>query len=89
MDIQLHNTLVNGKSHSGIDLSKIIKSDEKTKDIPILLATAHAMREQKESFLNETGAEGYVAKPVHDFDALIVQIRKCLDSKGLQKKSKS
>lgn len=76
MDIQLNSTFVAGKSVSGVDLTKTLKADPRTERIPVLLATAHAMRDEREQFLKASGAEGYMTKPVEDFDALIAEIRR-------------
>jgi two-component system cell cycle response regulator DivK len=76
MDIQLNNTLLNGRAATGIELTKQIKENSKTSHIPVLLATAHAMKEQREHFLKESGANGYLIKPIEDYEILIAEIRK-------------
>lgn len=75
MDIQLNDTYLKGKAVSGVELACFLKSNPSTKNIPILIATAHAMREQRENFLKASGAEGYFSKPVEDYDQLITEIR--------------
>jgi len=57
MDIQLPNM-------DGLTLTKQIKSDEKTKDIPIVAVTAYAMKGDKERIL-EAGCNAYVSKPIN------------------------
>jgi len=74
MDIQLNNTFLDNKAMTGIDLTRALKSDPKTSKIPILLSSAHAMREHRESFLKESGANGYLVKPIEDYDLLIAEI---------------
>ncbi len=76
MDIQLNATFFEGKPVSGVDLTKCLKADSRTSRIPVLLATAHAMRDEREQFLQASGAEGYMTKPVEDYDALITEIRR-------------
>ncbi len=78
MDIQLHNTLLEGKRVSGVELTRRLKADPQTARIPVLLATAHAMWDEREQFLRESGAEGYLTKPIEDYDALIAEIRRWL-----------
>jgi CheY-like chemotaxis protein len=36
--------------------------------VPVLLATAHAMRGDAEKLLADSGADGYVSKPIIDHD---------------------
>ena len=55
-DIQLHGI-------SGFDIIKRIKSEEDTKDIPIIAVTAFAMKDDKEKIL-KSGCEDYISKPV-------------------------
>lgn len=57
MDIQLPNM-------DGLTLTKQIKSDEKTKDIPIVAVTAYAMKGDKERIL-EAGCNAYLSKPIN------------------------
>ncbi|MET0918619.1 MAG: phosphate regulon transcriptional regulator PhoB [Burkholderiales bacterium] len=47
---------------SGIELAKRIKSDKRTKTVPIIMLTARAAEEDKLSGL-ETGADDYITKP--------------------------
>jgi CheY-like chemotaxis protein len=47
----------------GITATRIIKSDERNKAIPVLALTASAMRGEEEKILRQ-GFDGYVAKPI-------------------------
>ncbi len=47
----------------GYEATKIIKSKEELKDIPIIALTAHAMKGDKEKAL-EAGCDGYIPKPI-------------------------
>jgi two-component system, cell cycle response regulator DivK len=47
----------------GIELTRILKSNEKTKDIKIIGLTAFAMKGDKERIL-EAGCNGYITKPI-------------------------
>src|SRR5690348_8572051 len=71
MDIQLNNMFLDGKPVTGVDLTRLIKKDSITSKIPVLLATAHAMKEQREQFLHASDADGYLVKPIEDYDILI------------------
>lgn len=79
LDVSLHNTTWQGHAVNGIDLSRMLKDDPATARIPVLLATAHAMRGDEERFLSESAADDYVSKPVVDHDAFVAQVRRWLE----------
>ncbi len=56
MDIQLPEI-------SGLEITKMIKEDDKLKDIPVVAVTAFAMKGDEEK-IREGGCEGYIAKPI-------------------------
>ncbi len=56
MDIQL-------PVMDGLEATKILKSDARTKNIPILALTSYAMKGDRERIL-QAGCGGYLAKPV-------------------------
>jgi len=47
----------------GLSVVREMKSDARTSGIPILALTAHAMRGDKDRFL-EAGCDGYISKPI-------------------------
>ena len=75
MDVSLANTTWGGAPINGIELCRILKSDPVTAAVPVMLATAHAMRGDAEAFASQSGAEGYVSKPILDHAAFIAQVR--------------
>lgn len=75
MDVSLTKSMWGGEKVDGLFITRLLKQDEATRDIPVLLATAHAMYGDKEKFLRETGAEGYFPKPIHDPDAFVACVR--------------
>ena len=77
MDISLHDSRWQGRSVNGLDLCRMLKDDAATRTVPVLLATAHAMRGDEQRFLTESGADDYVSKPVIDHDAFIAQVKRC------------
>ena len=56
MDIQLPEV-------SGLDITRWLKDDERTSEIPVLAVTAFAMRTDEE-LVREAGCEGYLSKPI-------------------------
>ena len=60
---------------NGIKISRLVKSDPKTANLPILLVTAHAMQGDRERFLDLSGADGYASKPIIDHQAFIELIQ--------------
>jgi len=66
MDVALKNARYRGQPIDGVELTRLIKTDEATRGIPVLLATAHAMRGDRETLLQESGAEDYISKPIVD-----------------------
>jgi two-component system cell cycle response regulator DivK len=47
----------------GLEATRIIKADEKTKHIPIIALTSYAMKGDREKTI-EAGCDGYIAKPI-------------------------
>ena len=78
MDVSLANSKWEGKPVNGVDLCRMLKNDPRTVSMPVLLATAHAMRGDAESLLAESGADDYVAKPILDHEAFMTQVRQRL-----------
>jgi two-component system cell cycle response regulator DivK len=56
MDIQLPEI-------SGLELTKMLKSDENLKSIPIIAVTAFAMKGDEQK-IREGGCEDYISKPI-------------------------
>jgi two-component system, cell cycle response regulator DivK len=75
MDVSLSRSMWEGKKVDGIFITKLLKEDPVTRHIPVLLATAHAMFGDREKYLELTGAEGYLSKPIHDPDAFVNAVK--------------
>lgn len=78
MDINLSNSYLNGEKIDGIKLSQIIKSDERTKDIPLVLVTASSLSNQLKNYLAETNAQEIVTKPILDYGRFLTKINNYL-----------
>ena len=74
MDVSLSHSVYQGKSVDGIKITQMLKSDPQTANLPVILVTAHAMEGDRENFLNQSGADGYISKPVVDHQLFIDQI---------------
>ncbi len=80
MDVSLSRSVYEGKSVDGIKITQMLKSDPQTAALPIILVTAHAMEGDRESFLKQSGADGYISKPVVDHQQFVDQIIALLPS---------
>lgn len=74
MDVSLAHSVYQGKSVDGIKITQMLKSDPQTASLPIILVTAHAMEGDRENFLKQSGADGYISKPVVDHQQFVDQI---------------
>ena len=74
MDVSLAHSIYQGQSVDGIKITQLLKADPKTSALPVILVTAHAMEGDRESFLKQSGADGYISKPVVDHEQFIAQI---------------
>ena len=74
MDVSLSRSMYQGKSVDGIKITQMLKSDPNTANLPIILVTAHAMEGDRENFLRQSGADGYISKPVVDHQAFVDQV---------------
>lgn len=66
VDVSLRNTQLRGRYVDGLELSRTIKVDAATARVPIVLATAHTMTGDRERFLRESSADGFIRKPITD-----------------------
>lgn len=74
MDVSLANARWQGRAVSGVDLCRLLRRDPRSAGIPIVIATAHAMRGDEERLIAETGADGYIAKPIVDHEEFVRRI---------------
>ncbi len=71
MDVSLGDATYEGRHIDGVGITRLLKQDATTRSIPVVLATAHAMQGDRERLLAESGAEGYIAKPILDHDRFL------------------
>jgi len=75
MDVSLKNSVYQGRELDGLQITRLLKDNAATASIPVILATAHAMRGDRERFLAESKADEYLAKPIVDQLRLIQLIK--------------
>jgi len=75
MDVSLDSSFLNGKAVSGIEICRLLKADRETTRVPVLLVTAHAMHGDEQRLIAQSGAEGYVSKPVVDHEEFLIRIQ--------------
>lgn len=80
LDVSLSQSTYAGEAVDGIRIAQILKGDPATQSVPIILVTAHAMRGDREAFLSQSGADGYIAKPVIDHQEMVDQVNALLAS---------
>ncbi len=78
MDINLKNTSLNGERINGVKFSRMIKENEKFKNIPVLLVTAYSINANGDSFFDESLADDYIVKPIIDYNELIMKVKSLL-----------
>ena len=78
MDVSLANSRHEGRSVNGVDLCRMLKDDPATRDIPVVLATAHAMRGDEQTLLGESCADAYLSKPIVDHDQFVALIGRAI-----------
>ncbi len=78
MDVSLTRSVYNGKMMDGIKITQLLKVDPLTMNVPVILLTAYAMEGGREKFLNQSGADDYISKPVIDHQAFVDQIKALL-----------
>ena len=66
VDVSLRSTQLDGRYVDGLELTRAVKADPASADVRVIVATAHAMAGDRERFLRESGADGFVRKPFTD-----------------------
>lgn len=74
MDIDLRNSRYQGKAVNGLQITQMLKANPRTANIPVILVTASAMEGDRENFLKQSGADGYIPKPIIDQQEFVAQI---------------
>ncbi len=79
MDISLTKSSYEGKLVDGITITKLLRGNPVLSNLPIILATAHAMSGDREKFLRECQADDYITKPITDHEGFVALVRQKLE----------
>lgn len=79
LDVSLGQSFWQGRPVTGIELCQELKRDAATAALPVMLATAHAMRGDAERLMTDSGADDYVAKPILDHAAFVAQAAQLME----------
>lgn len=79
LDVSLGQSEWRGRPVNGVDLCRILKNDPATAAVPVMLATAHAMRGDAERLMSDSGADDYVSKPILDHAAFVAQAARLME----------
>ena len=74
LDVSLASCSYDGHPVDGLDVAHLIRQQPEGKELPILLATAHAMEGDRERLLAASGADAYLEKPIYDPQVLIRKV---------------
>lgn len=74
MDIDLRNSRYQGKAVNGLQITQMLKANPQTANVPVILVTASVMEGDRENFLKQSGADGYIPKPIIDQQEFVAQI---------------
>ena len=79
MDVSLSHSIYQGKPVDGIRITQMLKANSTTAALPIILVTAHAMDGDRENFLQQSGADGYISKPIVDHQKFVDDVKAMID----------
>ncbi len=75
MDVNLRNTYINEERTDGIELSRIIKTDERFNDIPIILVSAYNLKVLDEESIENSLADDFILKPITDYNGFMTKVK--------------
>ena len=81
MDVSLPNCRFEGKAVDGLTITRKLKQNPQTAEIPVILATAHAMHGDRERFLELSAADDYISKPIMDQAGLVEKVKSFIQNK--------
>jgi len=79
LDINLRNTVYEGKIISGIELSRMIKENPRYGNPKIILVSAFSLSKNDDDYI-ESKADDFVLKPISDFNLFLSKIRNLINN---------
>ncbi len=76
LDINLKNSVIDGKNISGMELAKRIKEQSRFSHIPVILVSAYKKNSEINYFLENGFAVDYITKPITDLNTFLQKINK-------------
>lgn len=70
VDVTLRGTQYQGRYINGLQLGRMIKRGRATGHVAVIITSAHTRLEDQERFLRESGADGFLGKPIPDPQSL-------------------
>jgi CheY-like chemotaxis protein len=74
INVSLVNSHYQGEAVDGIKITQMLKANPQTAKLPVILVTGHVMVGDRENFLAQSGADGFIPKPVVNHQEFINQI---------------
>ena len=71
MDVNLPGAQWQGQEVSGAELCRFLKTQPSTAHIPIILLTAYALVNERQTLLAASQADEFCPKPITDYEALL------------------
>ena len=71
MDVCLPNSRYQGQVIDGVHITQLLKSHPRSANIPVILVTANEIVSDRGNLLEQSGADGYIAKPVMDYQQFV------------------
>ncbi len=78
MDVALSRSTYQAQAIDGVALTRLLKGAGGPDSPPVLLVTAYAMPGDAERLLADSGADGYLAKPLPRPDVLVERVQALL-----------
>lgn len=82
MDVNLPGTFWRGKEVTGVDLSRLLKSNPKTWHLPIVLLVANAVEVNQARLMSDALADLICTKPIKDADSFLALLVQMMDGIG-------
>lgn len=79
MDVNLRNTYINEERTDGIELSRIIKTDEHFNNIPIILVSAYNLKVLDEESIAKSLADDFILKPITDYNGFMTKVKSLIN----------